>query len=94
MNNMNLPDGKTCADCTHYYRCSKLVGVKGNETYCDFAPSRFAFNWKREAERLTAEVERLRVQNGYFIEVIKDYRNIYGISEHDAAAVAPGEGEK
>lgn len=38
---MKLPDGKTCADCANFSKCGWLVGVKGPETVCDFAPSRF-----------------------------------------------------
>ena len=38
---MKLPVGKTCGDCLHFGRCKWLVGVRGKETTCDFAPSRF-----------------------------------------------------
>ena len=38
---MKLPLGKTCNDCVHDRRCKAMFGVKGNETTCDFAPSRF-----------------------------------------------------
>jgi hypothetical protein len=35
------PDGKTCADCIHFKRCSWLLSYSGKETQCDWAPSRF-----------------------------------------------------
>lgn len=38
---MALPPGKTCADCNHYTRCSRLLSREGLETSCDWAPSRF-----------------------------------------------------
>lgn len=36
---MKLPDGKTCADCAHVYRCT-IFGFTDNasNTVCDFAP--------------------------------------------------------
>lgn len=37
-----LPKGKTCSDCIHASRCAWLIGIKGNETQCDWLPSRFA----------------------------------------------------
>lgn len=38
---MVLPEGKTCKECVHFRRCSKLVGAKDIWVICDFAPSRF-----------------------------------------------------
>ena len=38
---MKLPDGKTCLDCTSFRRCRNLIGIKGKETSCDWSPSRF-----------------------------------------------------
>lgn len=38
---MNLPDGKTCADCQHVGWCTKVYGVKPENTSCDFEPVRF-----------------------------------------------------
>lgn len=37
----DLPMGKTCHDCVHFSRCSWLIGIKGNETICDWLPSKF-----------------------------------------------------
>lgn len=39
--NMALPSGKTCSDCAHLRRCKGIYGIKGHETSCDWAPSRF-----------------------------------------------------
>jgi hypothetical protein len=42
MDDMDLPEGKTCGDCAHWKRCSNLIDdLTGEETTCDFAPSRF-----------------------------------------------------
>ena len=38
---MKLPDGKSCRDCTAFRRCRALFGCKPHYTTCDFAPSRF-----------------------------------------------------
>lgn len=38
---MKLPVGKTCADCAHDEHCKMLFGITGNETTCDFYPSKF-----------------------------------------------------
>ena len=40
-NDMILPIGKTCKDCIHFKRCEWLIGLKGNETNCDWSPSKF-----------------------------------------------------
>ena len=36
-----LPDGRTCNDCAHIEHCKMLFGINGNETSCDFIPSKF-----------------------------------------------------
>lgn len=38
---MNLPDGKTCADCAHCRRCTLMFGHIPEDEVCDWAPSRF-----------------------------------------------------
>jgi hypothetical protein len=38
---MNLPDGKTCADCVHCRRCTLMFGHIPEDEVCDWAPSRF-----------------------------------------------------
>jgi len=40
---MELPVGKTCKDCSHWKKtCEWLISSrKGNETTCDWNPSRF-----------------------------------------------------
>jgi hypothetical protein len=38
---MNLPDGKTCADCTHCRRCTLMFGHIPEDEVCDWSPSRF-----------------------------------------------------
>lgn len=30
-----------CKDCLHFERCKWLIGINGNETECDWNPSRF-----------------------------------------------------
>ena len=43
---MKLPDNKSCADCIHANRCTKLFGVKLTNTECDFYPIAFRENAK------------------------------------------------
>lgn len=39
---MNLPEGKTCADCVHCDRCTSMFGHIPADEVCDWYPSRFA----------------------------------------------------
>ena len=48
---MNLPKGKTCNDCVHCYRCTKIFGVTITNTTCDFYPSRFHADNSEEEDR-------------------------------------------
>jgi len=41
MEDMDLPEGKTCKDCVHFDRCHMLFQVKGSNTWCDFSPIKF-----------------------------------------------------
>ena len=38
---MNLPEGKTCADCVHCRRCTLMFGHIPEDEVCDWSPSRF-----------------------------------------------------
>lgn len=38
---MNLPAGKTCADCAHCRRCCSIYGHIPADEVCDWYPSRF-----------------------------------------------------
>ena len=38
---MDLPPGKTCADCTHCNRCTIMFGHIPADESCDWSPSRF-----------------------------------------------------
>lgn len=38
---MNLPPGKTCADCVHCARCTAIFGHIPEDEVCDWSPSRF-----------------------------------------------------
>jgi hypothetical protein len=38
---MNLPPGKTCADCVHFRRCTMMFGHIPADEVCDWYPSRF-----------------------------------------------------
>jgi hypothetical protein len=38
---MELPPGKTCADCLHCPRCCAIYGHIPADEVCDFFPSRF-----------------------------------------------------
>ena len=45
---MMTPEGKTCADCFHFSRCSWLLSREGPETMCDWHPSRYREPKKKE----------------------------------------------
>lgn len=38
---MDLPDGKTCADCLHAERCIEMFGATPDKTKCGWEPIRF-----------------------------------------------------
>lgn len=38
---MDLPEGKTCADCVHCHRCCAIFGHIPQDQVCDWSPSRF-----------------------------------------------------
>lgn len=38
---MDLPKGKTCADCVHCRRCTAMFGHTPADESCDWSPSRF-----------------------------------------------------
>lgn len=38
---MDLPNGKTCGDCTHCRRCCSMFGHIPGDEVCDWHPSRF-----------------------------------------------------
>jgi hypothetical protein len=38
---MMLPDGLTCADCVHVYRCTSMFGAEPENDHCQFHPRRF-----------------------------------------------------
>ncbi len=57
---MKLPAGKSCNDCAHLERCAALFGVNAQNVTCDFAPSRYAENWKRRAELAEGRLDALR----------------------------------
>lgn len=38
---MKLPGGKTCGNCQHVDWCTKVYGVKPENTSCGFEPIRF-----------------------------------------------------
>lgn len=41
---MDLPDGKTCADCIYVVRCTTMCGAKPENKFCGFEPVRFRLN--------------------------------------------------
>jgi hypothetical protein len=61
---MQLPTGKTCADCGHFKRCAWLISCAPTNTRCDWAPSRFREAAKSEpslAECINAPREAARI---------------------------------
>lgn len=59
---MSLPEGKTCADCVHTYRCTSMFGVKVTDTTCDFYPIRFIARITKDNTYLEEEY-RLQVKD-------------------------------
>jgi len=53
---MQLPAGRTCSDCAHFARCAGLFQCKPTNTTCDWSPSRFMLDTRRQA--LIAETEQ------------------------------------
>lgn len=41
INDMSLPEGKTCGDCVHVRRCTAMFGHIPEDEACDWSPSRF-----------------------------------------------------
>jgi len=41
LDQMNLPEGKTCGDCAHCHRCTMMFGHIPEDESCDWSPSRF-----------------------------------------------------
>jgi len=39
---MDLPEGKTCADCRYVGLCTGLIGDVAGNTHCDWFPVRFS----------------------------------------------------
>lgn len=39
--NMKLPEGKACGDCSSFNRCASLFGQISSDQVCDFSPNRF-----------------------------------------------------
>ncbi|WP_312929128.1 hypothetical protein [Stutzerimonas nitrititolerans] len=47
---MDLPPGKTCADCVHCRRCTLMFGHIPADESCDWSPSRFTASRQRAVE--------------------------------------------
>ena len=52
---MKLPNGKTCADCVHVYRCTTIFGAKSTNTECDFYPIRYGGKEETDATKHTLD---------------------------------------
>nr|WP_256836304.1 hypothetical protein [Pseudomonas oleovorans] len=59
---MDLPAGKTCADCAHCRRCTTMFGHIPADESCDWSPSRFT---QKRAEVASAE-------RRYHVTVVRD----------------------
>jgi len=51
---MELPEGKTCADCRHIKRCAAFGYSKPESTSCDFWPRRYA---ERTGDAVSAKAD-------------------------------------
>ena len=60
---MKLPHGKTCSDCVHWPKCSRLfIGADaGGNTRCDFAPSRFDLSLVPLLKRAEESIDELMI---------------------------------
>lgn len=38
---IKLPEGRICADCVHFVRCSWLFRCRAESRVCDWVPNRF-----------------------------------------------------
>ncbi len=47
---MDLPDGKTCADCIYVVRCTTMYGAKPENKFCGFELVRFRLNKDLEVD--------------------------------------------
>lgn len=54
--NMKLPAGKTCGDCSSFGRCAALLGQIAQDEVCDFSPNRFQANQEAEYGQTLASV--------------------------------------
>lgn len=52
---MKIPAPWACRDCWHFRRCTGLISVNGDETRCDWAPSRFRLDTIGTLGRLLEE---------------------------------------
>ncbi len=46
-----LPEGATCTDCVHVYRCVMIFGVQPENVICDFYPLKFRASWPESGKR-------------------------------------------
>ena len=60
---MLLPRGKTCKDCVRFQRGEWLISLKGNETNCDWSPSKFI------------DIKTVEVQENW-IKIVEDISNM------------------
>lgn len=51
---MQLPEGKTCGNCIHEYRCCLIFGHVAEDTFCDWFPRKF-----KEKQNLSDESKLL-----------------------------------
>lgn len=56
---MQLPEGKTCADCAFEKQCCSMFGAKPENTWCDFHPVRFVASNKSVIAALTKTKDNL-----------------------------------
>ena len=47
---MDLPEGKTCRDCTHVVECTELFGAEESDRKCGFEPILFQESGRRKAD--------------------------------------------
>jgi hypothetical protein len=83
MDDMKLPEGKTCSDCRSWARCKKFIGsLTGKETTCDWAPSRFEESNESLMKRIESLITTIESQKKD-IDRIDYWMKFYkGQSEH------------
>lgn len=68
---MQLPEGKTCADCAFEKQCCAMYGAKPENTWCDFHPVKFVASNKSIIAALTKANGDLVAAGEVLVELLR-----------------------